>query len=480
MATLLADWNNTLGMVHRMIHNPAILKKFAPYIKPEFIYYGESDLRVRGLRTLFKVLLDLNHEGRVKDILGDGSQTAIYPFLAELRKLPDGEVKDEALKIADRIKSDKEIAFISESDGCLNQFLDYLKAITIRDWSSEFAEPYRQGKILPATNLLKDLIVKLEKINVRSFETLVADDLYDSFGSKQIGVNNFKLGIKPLDGEWGFCEPATLTIFMAPPAGGKSMMSTTIIANAVLQRRYVNWTVVEDRRRTFEPRLMAALTGIPIYRLKNEFTDLTSQEIVRFNKAVKMIKEYVHVDYIYGEDIEMIHERKIEVDQQRRATGKPEYDIDGVDYTMHVAATSGGNSDKMHEKLMQAYAHRKNYCLTYKKTAFDFLQVNRSGATKTKGGAEFLEMTDIAGAFDIARVGDNIISINRSTYDKDNNHARFWVAKGRDGSPDKPVIVPTDFKYGRYNVAGAFFPEEEQPVVDEKDDPILTMMREID
>ena len=101
----------------------------------------------------------------------------------------------------------------------------------------------------------------------------------------------------------------------------------------------------------------------------------------------------------------------------------------------------------MHEKLMVAYARRKDFVLKYKKIGFDFLEVNRAGASKSKSGGDMLEMTDIAGAFDIARVGDNIVSINRSKFDIDNHQARLWVAKGRDGSPDKtaycshPILV---------------------------------------
>src|SRR5271165_3108887 len=123
---LLADWNNTLGMLYRMVHNPAILKKFAPYMRAEMIYHGDKDLRVQGLRTLFRVLLDLNAEGRMREILGDGSKQAIFPFMAEVRKLPDGDVKEEALKIVETMRTNKDIAFIAESEGCLNQFLEYL------------------------------------------------------------------------------------------------------------------------------------------------------------------------------------------------------------------------------------------------------------------------------------------------------------------------------------------------------------------
>src|SRR5271169_1487496 len=108
MASILADWNNLLGMLHRMIHNPAVLKKFAPFIDPEFIYRNENEKRVKGVRALFRILLDLNTEGRIREVLGEGSKEAIYPFLAEVRKLPDGDTKEAALDIMEVVKTNKD------------------------------------------------------------------------------------------------------------------------------------------------------------------------------------------------------------------------------------------------------------------------------------------------------------------------------------------------------------------------------------
>lgn len=475
--THLFDWDNTVAMILRLLKQPSLIKKFSEYIKPDMIFVGEdSDQKVKGLRSIYRVILDLDKEKRLVEVLGSGEQNPIYAFALEIKRLPESDSKDQALEICDRLKSDKHLAGMAESEGCLNQFIDYLKTMAIREWSVNFNEPYKQGKIAPATKMIKDLVTRLERINVRSFETLVAEEMYSNFKNPNISVNNFKLGIKCLDGLHGFCEPSTFTIFMAPPGGGKSMMTTTLVAQAVAQRKYTNITVVEDRRRTFEPRLMAALTGIPIWKLKNEFSKLSDPEIDKFNRAVKMIAEYLHVDYIYGESLDTIHARKIEVDEFRRASGKEPYQIDIIDYTMHIASGSGGAQDKTFEKLLNAYKARKDYFLKYKKIGFDFMQVNRGGAAKAKSGGQMLDMTDIAGAFDIARVGDNIISINRSDFDKENNIAHFMVNKSRDmdGSSTQPIIVPTDFHIGRYNVRKArLAAEEEVPDTEEEDETSL-------
>lgn len=475
--THLFDWDNTVAMILRLLKQPSLIKKFSEYIRPEMIFTGEdTDPKVKGLRIIYQCIVDIDKEKRLLEVLGDGDKNPIYAFALEVKRMPDSEAKNQALEICDRIKTDKNLWVMAESEGCLNQFIDYLKTMAIKDWSVHFTEPYRQGKIAPATKMIKDLITRLEKINVRSFETLVATDMYQNFANPNIGHNNFKLGIKHLDGQYGFCEPSTFTIFLAPPGGGKSMMTTTLVQRAIIQRKYCNITVVEDRRRTFEPRLMAAITGIPIWKLKNEFTRLTSEEIGRFNRGVKLIEEYLHVDYIYGESIDMIHSRKIEVDELRKASGKEPYEIDIVDYTMHVAAGSGTSQDKAFEKLSTAYKSRKDFMLKYKKTGFDFLQVNRSGAAKAKSGGQMLEMTDIAGAFDIARVGDNIISINRSDFDKENDVAHLMVIKGRDmDAAAKPIIVPTEFALGRYNMLAARLADEDEVPASEQIEETMLM-----
>jgi hypothetical protein len=86
----------------------------------------------------------------------------------------------------------------------------------------------------------------------------------------------------------------------------------------------------------------------------------------------------------------------------------------------------------------------------------DFAQVNRDGSKKMQG-EDIITKNDLASSFDLSRVCDNIITINRNDEQKNRNKAIFYIAKIRDGGniDGNKFEVDTDFDYGRYNLDSA-------------------------
>lgn len=109
----------------------------------------------------------------------------------------------------------------------------------------------------------------------------------------------------------------------------------------------------------------------------------------------------------------------------------------------------------MHEKMLEAYRSRKNFALKHNVIGFDFIQPNRDG-TKKENDDGILRATDIAGGFDIVRVFDNLMSINRGKNDIEKKEARIYFDKSRTGDlKGRHWYVDTEFDKGRFDMTNA-------------------------
>jgi hypothetical protein len=237
--------------------------------------------------------------------------------------------------------------------------------------------------------------------------------------------------------------------FISVPNGGKSTMAHHLLVQCFKHKKYVHITCVEDRPKSFLCKLTAALTGIPVWRLRKEFNNLTSIEKAQIADAKKLMQEYMKVEFVYGQSVETIQKSKLDYDLACKAKGRPAPVVDIIDYTGHIAGRSAG--DKMYEKMRVAYGARKDFALANNKIAFDFAQVNRDG-TRRMNTDEILTMSDLAGSFDISQIFDNIISINRSMIDRSDHKAILHICKSRDGEAGGQFKVRTDFSTARWHM----------------------------
>ena len=126
------------------------------------------------------------------------------------------------------------------------------------------------------------------------------------------------------------------------------------------------------------------------------------------------------------------------------------YDVDIVDYSGHIAVKSTG--DKMYEKYRNAFAERKNFCLLHNKIGFDFAQLNRSGFQKKEQGV-LVSHGDLAGAYDLSQVCDNIIAFYRTADHEANHDIQLLITKVKDGEvTPKGYTVGENFKCARWDM----------------------------
>jgi hypothetical protein len=451
------DFDTIAAMLRFLVRHPQHLERLAKYIIPSYFFKGDDSVHAKGLRMLYSVLLDIKNHGEL-DMLEE-------PFFdSRLKMVSDGSPDDRAaaMQIWEHTIGAPEMIAKSENRGCQTIFLDFLKTIAIIQWSEEFMPKYRSGQVAEAVSSMKGLTNTTDHIRYDNIEesidisALPVDVALDFLAARGSCKDYFLLGCNSLDDDLGGFERRSLSIFIAPTNGGKSMMCQHLIRRCVELQMYCHIAVVEDRPKSFLRRLMASLTGIPtrkLYRLEKDGVatteKVTVEEKVAFQKAQQNIAKYLKIEFLYGESLEMIHQKKMEYDAQRVAQGLEPYDVDIVDYSGHIADKAMG--DKMYEKYRNVFAARKNYALINNKIAFDFAQINREGFKK-KESKYSVTHGDLAGGYDLSQVCDNIIAINISPEDREKHEARLTPTKVKDGENSKAHPVKTEFDKARWNM----------------------------
>jgi hypothetical protein len=436
------------------LKNPAQLDVLYHYIKPELMIYGDDSLQVRAIRFIYSHILD------IRKTEGSSALTATH-LESRLRSHIDSDDTKAAQALFTQILKDQKYHQKAEDSGCRQLFLDFLKSIKMFEWADDFGPKWKKGHVDLAVNTIDKLTSDLKKISYNNRETsidfgsLEVSNIVDIVAESDDPRDQFDLGVPGLYNDIGPFTRGTLCLFVGSTGSGKSQMSHHIIRMAIQQRKYVHCAVLEDTLESFMRKEIASLTGIKVDRLrefKKPGKSITDKEKELIIQAKASLAEYVKVDLMYGMSTENIHQLKLEYDAERVAKGKEPYSIDIVDYTGHVADKSGNQSNQMYEKMRIAFGMRKDFCLLNGKTGFDFAQVNRPGETKKEAGF-MLKLSDVAASFDILQVCDNVITINRSPDDKDDNNATLLVVKARDGVYKKNGYkVGTEFDRSRWDM----------------------------
>lgn len=440
------DFNTIAGGVLALISDKSKLEKNYKYLDTEYVYYNDESENVKLLRSLINVVKKAISQSQINQIDATNMTNLI-------KIMYEGSLEcDKVVEFWHKIKADPDIRAISSSPASFQSFLDYLKVLQVAKFSGIFNKHYQSGDIGRASNELNQLIGTIQTIgDDGQISILDAEHIERKLQDwKNEGMNRHKyffLDCPTLDDSLGGFAPQTLNVFISPTNGGKSAMAHNLVRLSIKQKKRVFMACVEDREMSATHKLIATLTGINIGRLKED-KEFTGEEIDKIRRAIEDVKRYVHIEFIYNQGVETVHKIADEYDLEcdRLGISRPEVNI--VDYTGHIAHSSFG--EKGYEKMKSAYAARKNYALSRKKICFDFAQINREGA-KSLDAEKILTHNDLAGAFDIAQVCDNIISINRNAQDRTEHTAKLHVCKARDGAAGMTVCIGTDLGKMRYN-----------------------------
>lgn len=433
--------------VFKLIKEPALYRKYKKYLSPELFFQHSLDEEHSAFRKF------IGHLNSLADT--DGCEKFTFEWIHETLHSRLSDSKD-AIALRTLYPSwlqGEDIQKRVNDENIFLSFIDYLKAIRIAQMSVPFARDFQSGKIKEAVNSMQEALIDINDMGKPDTEEFDPSDIFDMFS--KIDTNQYKklyLGNSLIDKHIGGFEPQTLNYFISVTGGGKSMMCHHLIRQCVAAQKIVHVSIVEDRHKSFSYRVVSAITGIPVARLKNEFGLLTKEETNLVRSAVEAMKLYVRVEFIYGQSVDVIHKSVLDKDLECKVRGMRECDVHIVDYTGHIAHLSAG--DKQFEKMRRAYGARKDFALANSKICFDFAQVNREG-DKRRQADQMLSPSDLAGSYDLAQIGDNIISINRSPADMSDNTAKLFICKARDGQAGGIFKINVEFDKARYNMNSA-------------------------
>jgi len=432
---------NLQAIIMRLIREPFLIEKFFANLHSEDFVNGQQDIKKQALGRLVDVLLSYYRENNL-------DRLNIDSFHARLQLYADGEVNDEARNQFDEMLADNEILDSSKNDGILEVFLELIQRNMTQRWFADFKVQFARNEMSSAIVKGREFFEKLELVKIKDEVDFDYAEINELFSEQSDPTKSLATGLPDIDNSLcGGMEPSTLTIWVAISGGGKSMTTSHCVQACIRQQKYAHVTVVEDRKKTFLPRVLSGLCGIPAKRLRKEFNTLTPEEKKQFDHAVACMKKFIKIDFLYDTSVSEVHQRKLAWRRYCQLHNLPLPEVDILDYSGHIACTANG--DKTHEKYLAAYTARKNYCLKYGVIGIDFAQVNRAGAQKVD---DVITMADLASSFDLARVCDNIFTINRNDEQKQKNEAVIYIGKIRDGDiSGNKYAVETDFDYGRYN-----------------------------
>jgi replicative DNA helicase len=252
-------------------------------------------------------------------------------------------------------------------------------------------------------------------------------------------------GSEEIDQVPGFIKGFT-TVVLGPSNSGKSSLMATFARNVALQRKKVLFITHEGTEsmnvdRIFKSYLEMNATDIS-EKLK---TEEGRRDLINKTSEINNYLFYKHHNFagsMYVEDvisiIREIHAREI---------AKDGHGLDVVidDYPANLMSRAHANQ-KLERRHTLANNYRQFSSLGDELGLHMILpmQVNRSGYTKAKNGDELLGQDDVAEAFEVCQIADNVISINRSDEDKKNKTVRLYIDKNRAGETGSVFWSQTD------------------------------------
>lgn len=439
------EFESVVAGVLNLIHNPQNIDRFVKYIDPDYFYPNDANIEAKTLRAVLRIIIAECRSGNKESIT--------YEVVLNELGLKNGEnqIGDKYKEVFAKWRGQTSIWNKVQDSGILEIFSKYLKISQIAKISKDFSEKYQKGDIENAAKVMQETITNVQSIDKPISDSFEGDDLLNFLQTQEDRFDSMALSLAPcFDDYIGKFQPQTLNLIIAVTNGGKSSFAHHILRKCIEQKKHVYIACTEDRKASFVYRITAALTGIPMKTLKEiNKIGMTSEQEAKIKKAAKDMQEYLKVEFIYGQTVDMIHKLALDYDMERTIQKKPVPNVHIVDYTGHIAQGSFG--EKTFEKMRNAYAARKDFALKHNKICFDFAQVNRLG---NKGMKEdkILDQSDLAGSYDLAQVCDNIISLNRNSLDITDGRMKFHVCKARDGEVGYTFSVKSNLSCARFDM----------------------------
>lgn len=246
-------------------------------------------------------------------------------------------------------------------------------------------------------------------------------------------------GITPIDKVLtggGLC-PGTLTTLLSGTNAGKSMALLNMGFYAAKADKKIVSIHHEDEEGPTVLRLISRITGIPFFSLYSG--TLSDQQREMINMAKRWLAKCWHMKFMYGA------ETNVEDVINWLRLHKKQFDFDLVidDYGQFIRTKQKTEGERFTQALV--YRGLKACALELKVAMLTCAQANREGQKISRKGVDLLTTTDFAECFEIARVSNNVLTLNRSESMEKNNELVYSLVKQRAGKVGVRVKCTTDF-----------------------------------
>ena len=419
-----------LALIHLMITDHSFCTRVRSKLKPEF-FGTDQDTRTQ-LSWFFKRIVD---------------------YVDTYQRLPTQAIlKDEILKLdankrntydslLNRIMTDKSVKDIAP-DYIRRNLTGWLRSCLFVQHTKKAVSIYNSGNHDNAYQTTKDMLNELITSDVQDDHVADFNDIETLLNKAQQSVQNaIPLGIPQFEQNMGGgLQPQTLTVVLGGTNIGKTTFCVSLAYYAIRAKKKVCMVVLEDEEEPTKIKFLSRFTNIPMNKLYAGFGVLSDEEKTSLNVAKKILDKYLTLKFQYG--VEMEVESVIDwISNEHK--NKTKFDLVLVDYGQIL--TTKRKAEGAYE--VQKYVHRAlkqlaNECSFAVVTP---AQGNRTAQKVSSTGADYLKVTDLADCFEIARVANNVITLNRSDKDQKSDRIVMLLAKQRRGRVNIAVESVSDY-----------------------------------
>ena len=252
-------------------------------------------------------------------------------------------------------------------------------------------------------------------------------------------------GIKFIDDAMGGgLQPQTWTTFLGGSNVGKSMLCPNLAYYAAQKGKKTFVVVHEDEELPTKARYLSRFSGIPYMELTQPRLLWSDETKLAVKKADEFLRSYVRIRFMYGQDAFL---EKV-MDAARNEKQDWDFHLFLDDYGQCLKSSAYRSMEDRYGLHEYIYEQLKQLCLELDIAGAGGAQTNRAGHKVNRSGADLLRMTDVGDSWGICKKSSNVITMNRSVVDIQENRIKFLLDKVRNGSKC-PVAVACKTDYAR-------------------------------
>lgn len=399
-----------------LVQDGDFLKQAAGIVKPE---HFEEHLHIFTAESILKSYMKSNQAPSRAVLMNDLTNALLNE--TNIKDL-DTE-KRLALKPAEEFITRIFTPFEGRSDDIKTQYLEFaknqeMKNAALRIYNSiETGETDYNQAMSDLRRTYLNVINNTEDIGIDFFADL-PDVQADMLKLRQ---KVYTTGFKALDDAMeGGLTGGTLTVFIAPPKGGKSMvLINTAVANLNRTGRNIVVFTLEISQRKLQRRYLARISGVPMHELNPRIDEVqkTCVEFWERSKSRLFIKEYPTGGASVGTLRSYLYRL------QANTNISPDMII--VDYGDIVRSGGKYNDERFAQKAV--YEELRALASEFNCPVVTASQVNRQAVNKA-----LIKMDDIAEAFAKCQVADHIVSVCQTELEAQEHKGRLYIAGSRE------------------------------------------------